>query len=384
MGLLENAIYGGRIDNEIDMRLLRTYLEQFFNREIFDGKKPVFGSVTTSQASKGDKSLQLFDSLPDKDTPSTFGLLSTADVSVQKMNVAEIVANLKKIKSGAIGSVKFDTEQWTNGLSNIIKVWKTVYKQLSDSGIPKVKDEDLLVEDPIASLVLTEIRSSLSNVRKMAEKFKKLLSVLKGEIPLEKDIENLGAALLVSKVPAEWENIMEDQASPSQWLTNYFKKLILMKSWKDLIDNRTILDNDLSLSEIFNPDVFLNAFKLFSAQKQKTSVDDLVLCTTFDKTQIQGKDQPLKVRGLLLQGCSFSNKVLDEKENPNSSAEYEILPVCYMSFLPKAQVKADSQSITVPLFTNLTREKLITEVSLQFSGSKSGLIIKSVALAITP
>jgi dynein heavy chain 2 len=384
VGLLENAIYGGRIDNEIDMRLLRTYLDQFFCRDLFDGKKPVFGSVTATQASKADKALQLFDSLPDKDTPATFGLLATADVSVQKMNVADIVANLKKIKSGAIGSAKFDTELWTNGLANIIKVWKTVYKQLSDSGIPKVRDEDLLVEDPIAALIFTEIRTSLTNVRRMAEKFKKLLGVLKGEIPLEKDIETFGAALLVSKVPIEWENIMEDQASPSQWLTNYFKKLILMKSWKDLIDNGTILENDLSLSEIFNPDVFLNAYKLFSAQKQKTSVDDLVLCTTFDKSQIQSKDKPLKVRSLLLQGCSFNNKMLDEKENSNSSAEYEILPVCYMNFIPKAQLKADSESITVPLFINLTREKLIAEVSLQYTGSKSGLIIKSVALAITP
>lgn len=217
------------------MRLLRTYLESYFNREIFDGKKPVFNSVTVNQATDPNKALHLFDALPDKDTPASFGLCSTADVSVQKMNVAEIVANLKKIKSGAIGTIKFDTEQWTNGLSNIIKVWKGVYKQLSDSGIPKVKDEDLLVEDPIASLVLTEIRSSLSNVRKMAEKFKRLLAVLKGEIPLEKDIEELGSALLVSKVPADWENILEDQPSPSQWLTNYFKKLILMKGWKELV-----------------------------------------------------------------------------------------------------------------------------------------------------
>lgn len=384
MGLLENAIYGGRIDNEIDMRLLRTYLEQFFCREIFDGKRPVFASVTATAAKSADQSLKLFDALSDKDSPATFGLLSTADVSVQKMNVAEIVANLKKIKSGSLGSVKFNTEQWTEGLANIIKVWKGVYKQLSDSGIPKVRDEDLLVEDPIASLVLTEIRTGLSNVKKMAEKFKKLLMVLKGESPLEKDIETFGAALLVSKVPNEWEAIMEDQASPSQWLTNYFKKLILMKAWKDLIDNNTILESDLSLSEIFNPDVFLNAFKLYSAQQQKTSVDDLVLSTTFDKSHIQGKTTPLKVRNLLLQGCSFNNKMLDEQENSNSSSEYEILPVCYMNFLPKGQAKAESQSITVPLFTNLTREKLIIELSLHFNGSKPGLIIKSVALAITP
>lgn len=46
-GLLENAIYGGRIDNYFDLRVLRSYLKQFFNSSIIDvlserNKKSVF------------------------------------------------------------------------------------------------------------------------------------------------------------------------------------------------------------------------------------------------------------------------------------------------------------------------------------------------------
>lgn len=33
-GLLENAIYGGRIDNPSDLRILRSYLEQFFSSRL--------------------------------------------------------------------------------------------------------------------------------------------------------------------------------------------------------------------------------------------------------------------------------------------------------------------------------------------------------------
>lgn len=29
-GILENAIYGGRVDNEFDMRVLRTYMKTIF------------------------------------------------------------------------------------------------------------------------------------------------------------------------------------------------------------------------------------------------------------------------------------------------------------------------------------------------------------------
>lgn len=148
--------------------------------------------------------------------------------------------------------------------------------------------------------------------------------------------------------------------------------------------NGSILNNDLALSDIFNPDLFLVAFKVYSAQKQNVSVDELALFTTFEKSSIGGKCETMKVRGLLLQGCNFSNKRLDDKEGSGSSAEYEILPVCYMTFMPKSEIAANSELISVPLFTDFSREKLIADVSLPFSGSKSGLIIKSVALAISP
>ena len=385
IGLLENAIYGGRIDNEIDLRLLHTYLERFFNMDIFEGKQPVFLSVTATKAGGPEESLKLFDKLPDKDTPEAFGLCNTADVSVQKLHVAYLITSIKRMKTGAASETKFDTEAWTEGLANILKIWKVVYKQLVDSGVPKLKEEDLLVEDPITALVLTEIRTGLSNVRKLAEKFKKLVSTLKGEVPLEKDVEVLGVSLLEGRVPEEWENIFEDQPSPVEWLQNYFKRLIVVKSWQEAVENHTLLKSDLSLSDIFSPDIFLNAYKLYSAQQQGASVDDLRLHTTFEKDQsAQSKVPPLKVRGLLLQGCSLVNKRLDEQESTVNNAEYDILSTCYMSFQLKKESKEDSSCISIPLFTNLSREKHIIDVVLPFNGSKSSLIIKSAALAINP
>lgn len=42
-GLLESAIYGGRIDNPSDLRILRSYLEQFFSSQLFSS------SISTGQ-----------------------------------------------------------------------------------------------------------------------------------------------------------------------------------------------------------------------------------------------------------------------------------------------------------------------------------------------
>lgn len=37
-GLMENAIYGGRVDNNFDMRVLTSYLEQVFNEYVLTGQ----------------------------------------------------------------------------------------------------------------------------------------------------------------------------------------------------------------------------------------------------------------------------------------------------------------------------------------------------------
>ena len=37
-GLMENAIYGGRVDNTFDMRVLISYLEQCFNDTTITGQ----------------------------------------------------------------------------------------------------------------------------------------------------------------------------------------------------------------------------------------------------------------------------------------------------------------------------------------------------------
>lgn len=46
-GLMENAIYGGRVDNNFDLRVLTSYLEQVFNEYVLTGQAstPTRGGV---------------------------------------------------------------------------------------------------------------------------------------------------------------------------------------------------------------------------------------------------------------------------------------------------------------------------------------------------
>ena len=49
-GILENAIYGGRIDNEYDMRVLRTYMREMFVDGTLRGQVKLSNLVATPQS----------------------------------------------------------------------------------------------------------------------------------------------------------------------------------------------------------------------------------------------------------------------------------------------------------------------------------------------
>lgn len=45
LGLMSDTIYGGRIDNSVDLRILNTYLEQYFNTGTVSGSKDLFNGL---------------------------------------------------------------------------------------------------------------------------------------------------------------------------------------------------------------------------------------------------------------------------------------------------------------------------------------------------
>ena len=50
-GILENAIYGGRVDNEYDMRVLRSYMREVFKDATLKGQAALSNMANTPQAS---------------------------------------------------------------------------------------------------------------------------------------------------------------------------------------------------------------------------------------------------------------------------------------------------------------------------------------------
>lgn len=96
--LLSQCIYGGKIDNEFDQRLLVSFLEKLFSSKCFEMDYPLVQgkNISMPEGTRRDQFLAWVDALPDKQSPDWLGLPNNAEtVLLTNLGKATIVKLLK-------------------------------------------------------------------------------------------------------------------------------------------------------------------------------------------------------------------------------------------------------------------------------------------------
>lgn len=100
-GLMLDTIYGGRIDNDVDRKLLDVYLHTYFNDEIESGKQAIYKGVKVQQIE------ELIQKLPNIDNPDLYNLPMGIDKALLRIKAKELVENLKIVTLTSDASTKF-------------------------------------------------------------------------------------------------------------------------------------------------------------------------------------------------------------------------------------------------------------------------------------
>jgi len=126
-GLCENAIYGGRVDDAHDIKILRAYLRSSFNAKVLPGAGRVgqrLGPFEMPSEAEFRAFVDVANALPDDDKPSLFGLPANIDRSRQRAASATVVGQLRALGRATAGAARFDREKWSKELTPILTLWK--------------------------------------------------------------------------------------------------------------------------------------------------------------------------------------------------------------------------------------------------------------------
>ena len=134
-GLMENAIYGGRIDKAQDMKILRAYMRKIFNENALT-KGSIWPMIDAPKSEQLKDHLRTMQSLPEINKPEIFGLPKIFENSLQRKNVEYTAVSLKKLSLGPGNGPEDDSGE---GLSNekmvtiiqpIISLWKSLLSKI--------------------------------------------------------------------------------------------------------------------------------------------------------------------------------------------------------------------------------------------------------------
>jgi dynein heavy chain 2 len=407
IGVLEFAVYGSRVDNDFDSRLVREYLSLFFKNEILDGpvKKggleiPAFDIPATT--SMPDFRMRV-DQLPDIDNPQSFGMAPNADRSLQRINSTRAIAMLRQLAS-SVGATEGGAQGGTQG-SVDVKTWKpqlsplwTLWESVSKNQLSKLRSIEARAvqpdDPPLVAFALMDAQEATRLEERVTGSLSTLQKVVNGSVLSTPDIQAEASCLMRAEVPPNWTvtwpSAPED---PTLFLQGLAKRIVALKSdWVKRVSSGSIVQLPVSLSDFLRPDVFLNALRQQTARRLKISIDSLHLVASFEPQLLSDSSTaplPVTLQNLILEGCTFDDGRRILVEGTRTSPLTSVLPPLTIAWMSRAAHPDRAVStargvsiVAMPIYVSLSRERLIGEVCLHTDSARQR-ILNSAALFLT-
>ncbi|KAJ8530396.1 hypothetical protein ON010_g14516 [Phytophthora cinnamomi] len=374
-GLMENAIYGGRIDNPYDLRVLRCNLTEYFGQELLSGQKSLMRGVKLPQSSQHADYLDIIDRFPDLDAPAMFGLPDNIERSMQRSLSGQVIAQLKALSSSEAEATTFDREKWRAQLGPLLETWGklTTGFQLEGTSSSSSSGKNLQAMAPADAFVAQENEYALDLVQQVNSSLQALKKVIYGTGLLTPAIQTVAIALLKGAVPAEWSSQWEGSENVATWLRGLAMRKRALSEWQEAVGTGQLLTKGLDLSDLLHPGTFLNALRQQSAREQKCSMDGMKLLSCWERERLSGtKVEWFELTRLLLQGASFEGGTL--LEAVSDAQELVAVPSCYVAFVREdAQEMYEKENcIKTPLYYATDRERMLVEISMPIAAIRTG------------
>eukprot|EP00831_Metopus_contortus_P022779 TRINITY_DN2047_c0_g1_i2.p1 TRINITY_DN2047_c0_g1~~TRINITY_DN2047_c0_g1_i2.p1 ORF type:complete len:352 (+),score=48.75 TRINITY_DN2047_c0_g1_i2:130-1185(+) len=300
------------------------------------------------------------------------------DKSVQRFNSQKVIFSLKQLQSIRAEDLKFNKEKWTAQLGTVLRLWKSLVK-IDEFRKVKIRGAQLSSDDPIEGFVYMEFYNMQILMERIQETLEGLNNVLFGSGLLTSNIEKDATILLKNEVPSQWSVLWDGASSPVEYLRAFSRKANAMKSWLSKVKGAQILQEPLSLADLFHPGTFLNSLRQRSARALHCAINDLKLICSFEDRMVKSSSL-IVLKDLLLQGGTMEGGQI--KEHSEISTELQPLSYCYVAWVAKGEESLYPAKMTmdIPVYFSLNRESLLCQFKLPQIGDESDKIISGVAI----
>ena len=352
--LIGEANYGGRITDEIDRRIIRAYLLQFFNEDALqvDGFGLVHGALASTYhipagAVELKRQRDFVNKLPLSDQAGAFGQHANADMSyliVESEAILRTCANIQLTSGSSADPTQQGFESIESKVSSRIDQLLAIAPEPLDfAKIRKSKLGDD-TQCPLTVNMMQEIQRYNVLLLDVHESLKNLSNGIKGLVVMSRDMDEIFDALAANSVPSRYLKAYPSVKSLFAWVTDLGHRVNQLKSWALRDDT----PETFWLAGFTYPSCFLTSVLQASARRHGIPIDTLTFSFSIleqDASDISSPpDEGVYVRGLYLEGAGWDKdcKCLCE---PNAMELIVNMPVVH--FIPTQRKRSNKRRLNV-------------------------------------
>ncbi|EUB64627.1 Dynein heavy chain 10, axonemal [Echinococcus granulosus] len=314
--LIEEIMYGGRVMDKFDQRVLHTYMNEYFGDFLFDTfqRFHFFINEELTYALPSDTSregiLRYIDTLPTNNSPEVLGLNPNAEINSFTSKAHKLWSYLLALGcEGESGSnaATTATAQTTLTIEVAEKVLQSLPPPFDREAIREAFKEKMT---PTTVVLLQELEHFNSLVLQMQSTLSHLKQAMSGEVALTSDLEQLAVSLCNGQLPSLWRTFAPDtKKSLANWLTHLHRRTEQYKAWTTSGEPIVIW-----LSGLHVPESYLSAVVQSACRRNAWPLDKSVIVTTVteytDEEAVEDRSLAgCLLNGLFLEGASWNSRI---------------------------------------------------------------------------
>lgn len=387
--LIGEVMYGGRVIDDFDRRIVKTYMNEYMGDFLFDTFQPFKFYSDTSvsyvippEGSKDDY-IAAIDELPLVNSPEVFGLHPNAEIGYYTQAVKEMWSLLIELQpqAGASGE-GISREDFIMNVSNDI-----LQKMPKEYEIWRVRKYFQLSMTPSIIVLMQELERFNKLLSVMRRTLQQLKKALVGEIGMDAILDNVAYSLYNGQLPASWRKLAPDtRKSLGGWMQHFQNRQTQYHLWTMQGDPIVIW-----LSGLHIPETYLAALVQIACRRNNWPLDRSTLYTKVtqyvDPMDVEWRADlgTCLVRGLYLEGARWN---LEKKclERSIPKVLIEELPILHVIPIESFRLKLQN-TLRTPVYTTSSRRNamgvgLVFEADLGTTEHSSHWILQGVCLVL--
>ncbi|CAM9103575.1 unnamed protein product [Discosporangium mesarthrocarpum] len=396
--LIGDAMYGGRVSDDMDRRVLATYLQEYMGDFLFDDCQKFYFSRAGYEYELPtwgpmDNYTGMIEKLPLINSPAVFGLHPNAEIGYYTNATKDMWRNLislqpRKAGGGSgmsredlIASIAKDIENKVPiksmdvGSYDLMNVRREIIG--GNGGSPPT---------PCQVVLLQELERWNFLVIKMASSLQDLQKALTGEIGMSDELDNLGDSLYNGFLPSIWRRLCPNTQKPlGSWMVHFSERHTQYEEW--IAEGEPAV---IWLSGLHIPESYLTALVQTACRVRHWPLDKSTLytkVTTYKtKNDVPGKlESGCYVCGLYLEGAAWD---LEESCLVRQEPKVLVTELPVLQVIPIEASKLKLQNtFKTPVYVTQDRRNamgvgLVFEADLRTFEHPSHWVLQGVALTL--